>query len=313
MSDTQYGGQAVIEGIMMRGKERIAIAVRKAPDNIVLKKMKAGTITRKYSFLKWYFVRGIVALISSLAVGIKALSFSASQVAEEEDEKITPLEMAGSIIIAFGFAIVLFVIIPAGIVSLIQPFIPNNIILNMIEGIIKISAFLSYLFVISRLDDINRVFMYHGAEHKVIYTHENGLPLTVDNARQFSTLHPRCGTNFIFIVIILSIFFFSFFGRPPLLLRILYHLLLLPIIAGTSYEIIKMAGQKNAGSFIRAIAAPGLYLQKLTTREPDDSMLEVAITALKAIINNKENNDCKEDKATGDDVKPIEDQEKKVK
>lgn len=306
MSDTQYGGQAVIEGVMMRGKKRIAIAVRKSPDNIVLREMKAGSIAKKYPFLKWSFIRGVVALISSLLIGVKALSFSASQVAEEEDEEITPLEMIVSIVIAFGFAILLFVVLPAGIVSLLQPYIGNNIILNMTEGIIKITAFLSYLIIISRLNDIKRVFMYHGAEHKVIYTYEEGLPLTVDNARQFSTLHPRCGTNFIFIVITLSIFFFSFFGRPPLFERILYHLLLLPVIAGTSYEIIKMAGEKNVNPLIKALATPGLYLQKLTTREPDDSMLEVAITALKAVLN--ENNT--EKKQDNDDFEDIDSEER---
>ncbi len=284
MSDTQYGGQAVLEGVMMRGKEDIAIAVRKAPDDIVLKKMKVTSIGDKFPFLKWPFIRGIVALISSMIIGIKSLTFSASQVAEEEDEEISPLEIVISIVVAFGFAILLFVILPASIISLLQPYIENNLILNLTEGIIKITAFLSYLLVISRLNDIKRVFMYHGAEHKVIFTYEKGLPLTVENARGFSTLHPRCGTNFMFIVILMSIFFFSFFGRPPFLERILYHLMLLPIIAGTSYEVIKLAGKNDVNPIIRAVATPGLYLQKLTTKEPDDSMLEVAITALKAVL-----------------------------
>ena len=288
MSDTQYGGQAVIEGVMMRGKKDIAIAVRKSPDDIVLKKMKVNPIGNKYPFLKWPFIRGIVSLISSMIIGIKSLTFSASQVAEEEDEEITPVEMVISIAVAFGFAILLFVVLPASIISLLQPYINNNIILNLTEGIIKITAFLSYLFVISRLNDIKRVFMYHGAEHKVIYTYEKGLPLTAENARGFSTLHPRCGTNFMFIVILMSIFFFSFFGRPPLLERILYHIMLLPVIAGTSYEVIKLAGKDDVNPIIKALATPGLYLQKLTTREPDDSMLEVAITALKAVLPDRE-------------------------
>lgn len=288
MSDTQYGGQAVLEGVMMRGKEDIAIAVRKAPDDIVLKKLKVKSIGDKFPFLKWPFIRGIVALISSMMIGIRSLTFSASQVAEEEEEEISPLEMVISIVVAFGFAILLFVVLPASIISLLQPYIENNIILNLTEGIIKIIAFLTYLFVISRLNDIKRVFMYHGAEHKVIFTYEEGLPLTVENARGFSTLHPRCGTNFMFIVILMSIFFFSFFGRPPFLERILYHLMLLPIIAGTSYEVIKLAGKNTVNPIIRAVATPGLYLQKLTTKEPDDSMLEVAITALKAVLSDRE-------------------------
>ncbi|MDI3547314.1 MAG: hypothetical protein PWR10_966 [Halanaerobiales bacterium] len=288
MSKLQYGGQAVIEGVMMRGKNKVAIAVRKSPENIVLKEMRLKPLGEKLPFLKWPFIRGVVALVSSLIIGIKSLTFSASQVAEEEDEEITPLEMFISILISFGLAILLFVALPAGIVALIQSFINLNIILNLIEGIIKITAFLAYLFVISRLKDIKRVFMYHGAEHKVIHNYESKFPLSVENARNFTTLHPRCGTNFIFIVILLSIFFFSFFGRPPLLERILYHILLLPVIAGTSYEVIKLAGGERVNPIIRIIATPGLWLQKLTTNEPDDSMLEVAITALKAVLPEEE-------------------------
>lgn len=284
MSKTQYGGQAVIEGVMMRGKKDIAIAVRKAPDNIVMKKIKADPIGNKYPFLKLPFIRGVVSLISSMVIGIRSLTFSASQVAEEEEEEISTLEMVGSIILAFGFAVLLFIVLPASIISLLQPYIKNNIILNFLEGIIKIITFLTYIIVISRMEDIKRVFMYHGAEHKTIFTYEAGLPLTVENARGFSTLHPRCGTNFMFIVILISIFFFSFFGRPPFLKRILYHLLLLPVIAGTSYEVLKLAGKDKVNPIIKAIATPGLYLQKLTTSEPDDSMLEVAIEALKGVL-----------------------------
>lgn len=284
MSKVNYGGQAVIEGVMMRGKDKVAIAVRKSPEEIVLKKMEIDAISDKLPFLKWPFIRGVVTLFSSLFIGMKALSFSASQVIEEEDEEITPLEMAVSIIVAFGLAVLLFVVLPASIVSLIQHYINNNIILNMVEGIIKITAFLSYLLVISRIKDIQRVFRYHGAEHKVIYNYEAKQPLTVDNAREFSALHPRCGTNFMFIVIILSIFFFSFFGRPPFLLRIFYHILLLPVIAGTSYEIIRLAGEERVNPLIKILATPGIWLQRLTTGEPDDSMLEVAIKALKAVL-----------------------------
>ncbi|MEJ6951149.1 DUF1385 domain-containing protein [Natronospora cellulosivora (SeqCode)] len=293
MSKNQYGGQAVLEGVMMRGAEDIAVAVRRSPDNIVIKKMKADSIANKYSFLQWPFIRGFLALFSSLIVGTKALSFSANQLAEEDEEEITTKEMISSIILSFLFAILLFVVFPASMVALLDSYVESNLILNFIEGIIKIIAFLSYLFIISRFEDIKRVFMYHGAEHKVIFTYEKGLPLTVENAKTFGTLHPRCGTNFLFIVILMSIFFFTFFGRPPFFQRIMYHVILLPLIAGTSYEIIKEAGGSRVDSItgkvkinpiIKAIATPGLYLQKLTTREPDDSMLEVAITALEAVL-----------------------------
>ncbi|MFW5985826.1 MAG: DUF1385 domain-containing protein [Halanaerobiales bacterium] len=284
MKRTQYGGQAVIEGVMMKGKDKMAVAVRKSPDRIKVKSSRLQAVDDKYPFLGWPFVRGVVALISSLVTGIKSLTYSANEVAEGEDEELKPWEIFISLVVSFGLAVLLFVALPAAIISFIQPYISFNVILNMIEGLIKIGAFLTYLIVISHLEDIKRVFMYHGAEHKVIYNYESDLPLNVENARSFTTLHPRCGTNFIFIVILMSIFFFSFFGRPPLLQRILYHLLLLPVIAGTSYEIIKLAGKKEVNPLVRLLATPGLWLQKLTTNEPDDSMLEVAIAALKEVL-----------------------------
>lgn len=284
MSRRQYGGQALIEGVMMRGEDVIAMAVRRAPDDIIIKKEKVNLVAEKYPFLKWHFIRGIVSLISSLVIGIRALTFSANQFAEEEEEDLSPLELTGIILTAFAFAILLYIVLPATIISLLQKFIVSNMILNLIEGIIKIITFLIYLLIIARMEDIKRIFMYHGAEHKTIYTYEAGLPLTVENARKFSTLHPRCGTNFMFIVILISILFFSFLGRPPFLQRILYHLLLLPVIAGTSYEVLKLAAKDKVNPIIKVLATPGLYLQKITTQEPDDAMLEVAIAALKAVL-----------------------------
>ena len=209
---------------------------------------------------------------------------------EEEEEEITALEMIISIGVSFGLAILLFVVLPATLTSLAQPYIKYNILLNLVEGLIKISAFLAYLIFISRLKDIKRVFMYHGAEHKVIHNYESELPLSVENARGFTTLHPRCGTNFLFMVIMLSILFFSFFGRPPLLQRILYHIMLIPVIAGTSYEILKLAARDKVNPIIKIFATPGLWLQHITTSEPDDSMLEVAIRALKEVLPEEERN-----------------------
>lgn len=284
MSEVQYGGQAVIEGVMMRGKDKVAIAVRKADDHIILEETKLNPLSKRFPMLKWPFIRGGIALISSLAIGIKALTFSANQVAEEEDEEITFWEMAFSIVIAFVFAILLFVVLPAFIIGIIQDYIKIDLALNIIEGLIKISTFLLYIIVISRLNDIKRVFMYHGAEHKVIHNYESGKPLSLENAKEFTPVHPRCGTSFIFIVLLLSIFFFSFFGRPPILQRMFYHIMLLPIIAGTSYELIKLAGKKQVNPLVKLIAVPGLLIQKLTTREPDNKMIEVAITALKAVL-----------------------------
>ncbi len=284
----QYGGQAVIEGVMMKGKENYAVAVRKESEEIVVKETNMNINSNKYKFLEWPFIRGVVNLILALVIGLKALTFSANQASEDLDEEISTWEMIITILISFVLAVLLFVVLPAGIIALIQPYIEYNIFLNLTEGLIKILAFLSYVVVISRLEDIKRVFMYHGAEHKVIHNYESDLSLSVENARKFTTVHPRCGTSFIFIVILMSIFFFSFFGRPPILYRILYHLCLLPVIAGSSYEILKLAGKKEANSLIKILSKPGLWIQKLTTNEPDDYMLEVAITALKKVLPEEE-------------------------
>ncbi len=285
--EVSYGGQAVIEGVMMKGLNRLAVAVRKPDNSIVVQKRKLTPLSEKYNFFGWPFIRGVVTLFSSLILGMQSLTYAANQVTEE-DEELSPLEMGLTIIVSLGLALLLFVALPAGIIALIQQYIHYDLLLNVIEGLIKITAFLTYIVLIGKLDDIKRVFMYHGAEHKVIHNYESDKELSVENAREFTTLHARCGTNFLFIVIILSILFFSFFGRPPFLYRILYHILLLPIIAGTSYEVIKLAGGDNVNPLIKVLATPGLWLQKLTTNEPDDDMLEIAITALKGVLPEEE-------------------------
>ncbi len=280
-----YGGQAVIEGVMMRGKEWQAIACRKPDGEIVVKTEKPKSITRKFPFLKWPFLRGVVSLIESLIVGMQAITWSANQaLGEEEEEQLSIWEMLFSIVLAFGMAILLFVVLPAGVVKLVEDFVRSNLILNLIEGLVKASAFIGYILVISLMKDIRRIFEYHGAEHVTIHTYENGEELTVQNARKYSPLHPRCGTNFLFIVIIISIIFFSFFGRPPFLQRVLYHLALLPIIAGTAYEVLKKAGAEKVNPIIYIVARPGIWLQKLTTRVPSDDEVEVAIASLEAVL-----------------------------
>ncbi len=280
-----YGGQAVIEGVMMRGKEWQAIACRKPDGEIVVKTEKPKSIIRKFPFLKWPFLRGVVSLIESLIVGMQAITWSANQaLGEEEEEQLSIWEMLFSIVLAFGMAILLFVVLPAGVVKLVEDFVRSNLILNLIEGLVKASAFIGYILVISLMKDIRRIFEYHGAEHVTIHTYENGEELTVQNARKYSPLHPRCGTNFLFIVIIISIIFFSFFGRPPFLQRVLYHLALLPIIAGTAYEVLKKAGAEKVNPIIYIVARPGIWLQKLTTRVPSDDEVEVAIASLEAVL-----------------------------
>jgi len=283
MSKTQYGGQAVIEGVMMRGKNNVAIAVRKEDGQIVLDRRKLKVLSDRFKFLKWPIIRGVVALFQSLVLGLQALTFSANQFSEEEEE-LNFWELISSMGVSFGLAIGLFVALPALLVSFLQNNITSVLLLNLSEGIIKISFFLIYILAISRLEDIKRVFQYHGAEHKVIHNYESKLPLTAENAQSFSTLHPRCGTNFLLIVMMMSVLLFSFFGKPTLINRILIHIALLPIVAGLSYELIKQAGKKKANRLFKLVALPGLYLQKLTTREPSLDQLEVAIKSLETVL-----------------------------
>lgn len=287
MSRPDYGGQAVIEGVMMRGQENVAVAVRKEDEEIVVDKREFVSLTDRIKVLGWPLIRGVVALFQSLILGMRALTFSANQFSEEEEE-LTWWELITTIGVAFVLAILLFIALPAGIIRLIQPYIGANVVLNLIEGVLKVTFLLTYIVAISQMEDIERVFEYHGAEHKVIHTYESELDLTVDNAQQFSTLHPRCGTNFLLLVMIVSILLFSFFGRPNLINRVLIHLALLPAVAGISYELIKWAGQEDAPWIANVIAIPGLYLQKFTTREPSADQLEVAMESLEAILEAEE-------------------------
>jgi len=274
---------------MMRGDDNIAVAVRKEDGEITTKQMMFNSWTKKLKFLKTPFVRGVIALFQSLILGMRALTFSANQFADEEEE-LTWWELTTSIATALVLAILLFVVIPASVIELIKVYIDSNLILNLIEGVMKVSVLIIYILSISRLEDIKRVFQYHGAEHKVINNYESDLDLNVKNAQQFSTYHPRCGTNFLLIVMIVSILLFSFFGRPNLLNRILIHVALLPIVAGVSYELIKKAGQKDASKIFKWAAVPGLYLQRLTTAEPDEKQLEVAISSLEAVFAEENSN-----------------------
>jgi len=279
-----YGGQAVIEGVMMRGKRSMAIAVRKASGEIVMKEDRLQPISARYPALKWPLVRGVVALVEALVIGMKALSYSASQFAEEEEEELGAKEIALTMGFALLLTVGLFVVLPAYVLRFVEAHIHSNILLNFVEGGLKISIFIAYIAAISLMSDIRRVFQYHGAEHKAINCYEAGDPLTVENVRAHSLIHRRCGTSFIIFVLLISIFVFSFFGRPPFLLRVGLHLLLLPVVAGISYEIIRLAGRKNAPWIIRVISLPGMWTQRLTTREPADDQIEVAIRSLTAVL-----------------------------
>ena len=275
------GGQAVIEGVMMRGPGVTATAVREPAGTIVVQKEPTKSIADTYPILKKPFLRGCVALYESLVIGMKALSFSAKAAGDEEEE-MSNSEIAITMVISTIFAIAVFLALPTFIVKFIPGVQDNHVVLNLIEGVIRLVLFLLYIWGIGLTKDIQRVFQYHGAEHETIHTYELDLPLTVENVRQQSRLHARCGTNFLLIVMVVSIFVFAFLGWPNLLERILSRVLLMPVVAGIAYEVIRLAG-RSEHSFVKAIIKPGLVLQYMTTREPEDDQIEVAIRALEEV------------------------------
>lgn len=277
------GGQAVIEGVMMRGKTHVAVAVRQPDGEISVDVRPVNSISDRYPILKKPFLRGVVSLVESLVMGMKALAYSA-QVSGDEDEKLDSKEMALTIAVSAGLAILLFIVIPTWSMRFLTGITQDHMALNLAEGVLRMAIFLAYIAAISSMNDIQRVFQYHGAEHKTIYTYEAGLPLKVENVRLFSTLHPRCGTNFLMIVMLISMFIFTFLGWPSLLERIASRIILMPVIAGVSYELIRYAGAHTDNPLVRIAITPGLLLQKLTTRQPDDSQIEVAIASLKAVV-----------------------------
>lgn len=278
------GGQAVIEGVMMRGPGgNTAVAVREPGGEIIIDDLDSSSITERYPILKKPFLRGVVVLGESLIVGMKALSHSA-QVAGEEEEQISDKEMLMTIAFSIVLAIGLFIILPTWSMRFLSTWTENHMVLNLVEGFLRIAIFLAYITIISRMEDIKRVFEYHGAEHKTIFAYEAGVPLEPKHVQQFTTLHPRCGTNFLMIVMMVSLFVFTFLGWPALWERIASRIVLMPLIAGISYEMIRYAGRHSEKGWVRTVILPGLYLQKLTTRQPDDSQVEVAIAALKAVL-----------------------------
>jgi len=293
------GGQALIEGVMMRAKNKISIVVRKSNGEFVF---QDKLINNNKIISKIPILRGMVALVGSMIVGVKALSFSAEYFAEENDDyemskfdqwiydkfgdQAENLIVGISMVMALVLAFLLFGLAPTFLSNLFKAFTNDRIILSALEGIMKIAIFVTYLAFISHMKDIKRVFQYHGAEHKSIYTYESGQALTVENARTFGRLHPRCGTNFLTIVLLTSIIIFSFLSWESVVLRVVYKLMLLPLVAGFSYEIIKLAG-KSDNVIFKIISYPGMMMQKITTSEPDDEQLEVALEALKRALDNE--------------------------
>ena len=277
------GGQAVIEGVMMKSPERIATAVREPSGNITVRVEPVHSIGDRFPILKKPLLRGVVALGEALIYGLKALSFSA-QAAGEEGEELSAKKIAMTMAAAFGLAVLLFVVLPTYAAKFIHGVVTDTRLLNLFEGFLRLGIFFAYVAAISSMSDIRRVFQYHGAEHKTIFAYEAGLPLTVETVRSFGRLHPRCGTNFLFIVMLVSIFMFAFLGWPDLWLRIVSRVVLLPLVAGIAYEIIRYAGNNCDKAWVSLLMKPGLWLQYMTTREPSDDQLEVAIRAMESVM-----------------------------
>lgn len=277
------GGQAVIEGVMMRSRNFWALAVRKPDKSISVNIYPQEPVSIKHKFLGWPFIRGTVSLAESLAIGFKALSYSVNE-ATDEDIKFSKKEMSVSIIIAVLFTVGVFFVAPTLIGRSFQSFFANSFIYNLFEGLIRILFFLAYIFIVSTLKDIRRLFQYHGAEHKTIAAFENNEELIPEKIQKYSTLHMRCGTNFLLIVMIVAIFVFALLGKPPIYWRIISRIVLIPVIAGISYELIKLAGRFADNKFVHILFYPGLLLQKITTRQPDDSQIEVAVQSFKKVI-----------------------------
>lgn len=289
-SDFNYGGQAVIEGVMMRGARQMAVAVRAPDGKIVIHQepLTAAIYTSRIG--KWPFVRGLALLWDALGLGMRALMWSADvAMQEEKDAKGEPVSFAGpvawgTVAVSLAFGIGLFFIVPLLLSRLIEARISSHLLANIAEGIVRLLIFLGYLLVIRRMPEIRRVFSYHGAEHKTINAYEAGAELTPESVKRFSLLHPRCGTGFLLVVMVVSIFVFGLLGRPNLVFLIASRILLIPVIASISYEFIRWSAKHYANPIVRGLITPSLMLQKLTTNEPDLSMLEVAIVSLKQVL-----------------------------
>ncbi|MBE6977845.1 MAG: DUF1385 domain-containing protein [Ruminococcaceae bacterium] len=319
---TSIGGQALIEGIMMRGPEKDAIVVRQA-DGTLNVDIRPRKIPPKKSILNWPFIRGVRTFFDSQVTGVKALMHSADLSPEESqepqskfdqwlekklgNEKFQQFVIGFAVFLGLAMSIGLFILLPVVVAGFFDRWIPNQLLLNLVEGVLRICIFVGYMVLVSRMKEMKRVFAYHGAEHKTIRCYEAGLPLTVENVRQMTRLHPRCGTSFLLVVVIISTLVFAMASSllltaiPALasmqgtflyrLIMVAFKLLLLPVVVAITYEINRWTGRHD-NWFTRAIAAPGMWMQKFTTNEPDDSMMEVGIEAVKAVLPEKEGEDA---------------------
>jgi len=284
LSDFHYGGQAVIEGVMMRGRKSMAVAVRDPSGNIILHSEPLSGRIRDSVWLKVPFVRGLVMLWDTLVLGMRTLMYSANVALSEEDIELSTPAIVGTLVFSLGVGIGLFFVLPLVIVGFLDRFIASDIVSNLLEGLVRLSVLLSYLALIGLLPDVRRVFAYHGAEHKTIDAFESGASLDAKDVSAYSTAHTRCGTSFLLVVVVISVVLFAFLGRPPMLLRMVSRILLVPLIASISYELIRFGADHRGNPVVRALIMPGLALQRLTTREPDEKMLEVAIAALEPVL-----------------------------
>ncbi len=288
--DAPVGGQAVLEGVMMRGVSSWAVAVRHQPAKpeslgaVGLQSFPLVSWGRRHRAYRWPVIRGVVALAESLAIGMRALSISANAQLPEEEQQISGGAWAGTVVVAMVFSIGLFFVVPVGLTSLIKHQLGSSLLFWLVEGVLRTSIFLGYLLLLSRLSDLRRVFEYHGAEHKVISCYEAGDELAPERATLYSRLHPRCGTSFLLVVMIMAIFVFAPIGLPAWWLLVLTRILGVPVIAGLSFEVIKWAGRNRRRRWVRGVMYPGLQLQRLTTREPALDQLAVAIAALEAVL-----------------------------
>jgi uncharacterized protein YqhQ len=269
---------------MMRYGNKIAAAVRKPNQEIAIQERYYIPLTKRYKILGLAFVRGFVTLLEMMVIGMKCLMFSAELALTENEKKPQKWEMTVSVAISLTLAIGLFVVVPAYFFTVLKSAVSSTVLLNILEGFIRLGIFLCFLGSTLLMEDMRRVFMYHGAEHKTVFAWENGQELTVDNIKKFSTRHPRCGTSFLLVVMVTAIVVFSLLGRPDFMQRVLYKLMLMPVIAGISYEVIRFTGKYRNWKWVQVLSWPGLMLQKITTREPTDDQIEIAIAAMKKVI-----------------------------
>lgn len=292
------GGQAVLEGVMMRYCDRVAIACRRSDNSISLISEEKIPLARRFPLLGWPILRGMVSFFESLIIGVRALNLSAAEALEEEGEEMQGWQTFLVVLLGLALGVGLFFILPTWVAGFL-PLHLHPVVLNLAEGLLRLAIFLVYLYLVTRWSEMKRFFAYHGAEHKAVFCYEAGAPLEVGEAQQYSTHHPRCGTSFLLIVMVLSILIFSLFGWVSLWQRIIIRLLMLPLVAGVSYEAIRLTA-RSSSPLLRLISLPGLWLQNLTTSEPDNGQVEVALCALKAVLER----DISE-KGAGGNSKPV--------